>query len=200
MFVQVMQGTAKDAAGLKKQWERWNQELKPQATGFLGGTAGVTPNGEFIALARFESEEAAKANSDNPKQGEWWEETSQYLDDVLFHDCREVQLSSGGGSNDAGFVQVMQGKTTDVAKMRELDAQMEGRMKGLRPDVLGSVTGLHPENGRYTTAIYFSSETEARAGEKAMEESEEFAAMMAEWSAISDGEPKFFDLSEPWFS
>lgn len=200
MFVQVIQGTAKDEAGLKKQWERWGQELKPHAAGFLGGTAGVTADGEFIALARFESEEAAKGNSDDPKQGEWWEETSQYLDNVMFHDCREVQLSSGGGSDDAGFVQVMQGKSTDMNKARELDAQMEERMKGLRPDVLGSVTAVHPENGRYTTAIYFRSEAEARAGEKAMEDSEEFKEVMAEWAAISDGEPKFYDLTDPWFS
>jgi len=200
MFVQVIQGKAKDPAGLKKQWERWDQEVRPQSAGFLGGTAGVTADGEFIALARFENEEAARANSDSPEQGAWWEETSQYLEDPMFHDCREVNLSSGGGSDDAGFVQVMQGKTTDVDKARELDAQMEERMKNLRPDVLGSVTAVHPENGRYTTAIYFTSEAEARAKEKEMESSEEFREFMNEWQAIADGEPKFYDLTEPWFS
>src|SRR5688572_14894709 len=122
MFVQVIQGKAKDPAGLKKQWERWDQELRPQASGYLGGTAGVTADGKFIALARFESEDAAKANSDSPEQGKWWEETSQYLEDPMFHDCREVTLSNGGGSDEAGFVQVMQGKSTDVEKAREHDA------------------------------------------------------------------------------
>jgi hypothetical protein len=200
MFVQVIQGTAKDPAGLKKQWERWDQEMKPQASGYLGGTAGVTADGEFIALARFESEEAAKANSDSPEQSKWWEETSQYLDSPMFHDCREVTLSNGGGSDEAGFVQVMQGRTTDVDKARELDAGMEESMKGMRPDVLGSVTAVHPENGRYTTAIYFRSEAEARAKEKEMQDSEEFKKTMAEWAAISDGEPKFFDLTDPWYS
>jgi hypothetical protein len=200
MFVQVVQGKAKDPAGLKKQWERWDQEIRPGSTGYLGGTAGVTADGEFIALARFESEEAARANSDSPEQGKWWEETSQYLEDPMFHDCREVDLSNGGGSDDAGFVQVMQGKVTDVGKMRELDAQMSDRMKNLRPDVIGSVTAIHPENGRYTTAIYFTSEAEARAKEKESETSEEFLEMMNEWQAIADGEPKFYDLTEPWFS
>ena len=200
MFVQVIQGKAKDPAGLKKQWERWDQELKPQASGYLGGTAGVTADGKFIALARFESEEVAKANSDNPEQGKWWEETSQYLEDPMFHDCREVYLSAGGGSNDAGFVQVMQGKVTDVEKARELDTRMEERMKDLRPDVIGSVTAVHPENGRYTTAIYFTSEAEARAKEKEMENSPEFQETMAEWGAISDGQPEFYDITEPWFS
>ena len=200
MFVQVIQGKAKDAAGLKKQWERWDQEIRPKSTGYLGGTGGVTADGEFIALARFESEEAAKANSDSPEQTKWWEETSQYIEDPMFHDCREVTLSNGGGSDDAGFVQVMQGKTTDMEKARELDAQMEERMKDLRPDVLGSITAVHPENGRYTTAIYFTSEAEARAKEKEMQDSEEFKKTMAEWQAISDGEPAFYDLTDPWYS
>jgi hypothetical protein len=200
MFVQVIQGKAKDAAGLKKQWERWDQDVRPQAVGYLGGTAGVTPDGKFIALARFESEEAAKANSDKPEQGKWWEETSQYLDAPMFHDCREVTLSNGGGSDEAGFVQVMQGKVTDVAKARELDAKMEERMKDVRPDVLGSVTAVHPENGRYTTAIYFKSEAEARVKEKEMENAPEFQESMAEWAAISDGQPEFYDLTEPWYS
>ncbi|MEA2453105.1 MAG: hypothetical protein QOG04_1815 [Actinomycetota bacterium] len=199
MFIQVVQGKAKDEAGLKKQWERWDQEVKPQAIGYLGGTAGVTPDGEFIALARFESEEAAKKNSDSAEQSKWWEETSQYIDNPMFHDCNMVSLSNGGGSDEAGFVQVMQGKTTDIAKAKELDAGMEERMKGLRPDVLGSVTAGH-ENGRYTTAIYFRSESEARAKEKEMQDSEEFKKSMAEWADISDGEPKFFDLTDPWYS
>ncbi len=68
MFVQVIQGRAKDPAGLRKQFQAWDNELRPRATGFLGSTAGVSDDGEFIALARFESEEAARANSDSPEQ------------------------------------------------------------------------------------------------------------------------------------
>ena len=200
MFAQVIQGKAKDAAGLKKQWERWSQEIKPQAQGFLGGTAGVAPDGEFIAIARFESQEAAKANSDNPDQGAWWDETSQYLSDVMFHDCTEVDLMDDGGSDDAGFVQVIQGKVTDVAKSRELDARMEPQMKEARPDVIGGVTAWHPENGRFTSVLYFTSETEARAQEKDMESAEGFNEFMAEYQAISDGDPKYIDLPDPWMN
>jgi hypothetical protein len=200
MFVQVIQGKAKDAAGLKKQWDRWDQELKPGSVGYLGGTAGVTPDGKFIALARFESEESAKANGDRPEQGAWWEETSQYIEDPMFHDCTEVVLANGGGSDDAGFVQVMQGKTTDPKKAQELDAQMGERMKDARPDVMGSVTAYNSENGRFTTAIYFTSEAEARVKEKEMNDNPEVQKMMSEWEAISDGVPEFHDLTEPWYS
>jgi hypothetical protein len=198
MFVQVIQGKAKDAAGLRKQWERWDQELKPGAKGYLGSTAGVTADGEFIAVARFESEDDARANSDRAEQGAWWEETSQYLDDPMFHDCRLVELMDEGGSDSAGFVQVIQGKVTDVEKSRELDRQGADQMT--RSDVIGGVTAYHPENGRFTSVLYFTTEAEARANEKEMSSSPEFQAFMKEWEALSDGEPKYLDITEPWYS
>jgi heme-degrading monooxygenase HmoA len=200
MFVQVIQGKAKDAGGLRKQWERWDQDLKPAAKGFLGSTAGVTADGEFIVLARFESEEAARANSDSAEQSAWWEETSQYLQDPMFHDCTLVDLVNEGGSDDAGFVQVIQGKVTDVEKARELDNATQSQMKEMRPDVIGGIVAWHPQNGRFTNAIYFTSEAEARAKEKESLSSPEFEKFMSEWQAISDGEPKYLDISKPWYS
>jgi hypothetical protein len=200
MFVQVIQGKATDPSGLRKQWDRWDQEIKPSVQGYLGGTAGVTPDGEFIALARFDSEEAARANSDNAEQSAWWEETSQYLTDTMFHDCVEVDLMNDGGSDAAGFVQVIQGKVTDVDKARELDKTMESQMKEMRPDVIGGIVAWHPQNGRFTNANYFTSEGEARAKEKESSTSPEFEKFMSEYEAISDGEPKYLDITEPWYS
>jgi hypothetical protein len=185
---------------LRKQWDRWDQEIKPSVQGYLGGTAGVTPDGEFIALARFDSEEAARANSDNAEQSAWWEETSQYLTDTMFHDCVEVDLMNDGGSDAAGFVQVIQGKVTDVDKARELDKTMESQMKEMRPDVIGGIVAWHPQNGRFTNANYFTSEGEARAKEKESSTSPEFEKFMSEYEAISDGEPKYLDITEPWYS
>ena len=200
MFVQVIQAKAKDAAGLRKQWERWDQELKPAAKGYLGSTAGVTSDGEFIAMARFENEEAARANSDSSEQTAWWEETSQYLEGPMFHDCTLVDLMDGGGSDDAGFVQVIQGKVKDVEKARELDRAMQSQMAGMRPDVIGGIVAWHPENGRFTNAIYFTSEAEARTKEKESSSAPEFEEFMKEWEAVSDGEPKYLDITEPWYS
>ena len=197
MFAQVIQGRATDPAGLRKQWDRWVEDIKPGAQGFLGSTGGITPDGEFITIARFESEEAARANSDRPEQGAWWEETSQYIESPMFHDCREVDQFGQGGSNDAGFVQVIQGKVTDIQAARDLDKRMEPQMKDMRPDVIGGINAWHPENGRFTTVIYFTSEAEARAKEKEMNEAGG-SEYMREMQAISDGEPKFLDITEPW--
>ena len=200
MFVQVVQGKAKDPAGLKKQWERWEEEIRPGATGFLGATGGVSTDGQFITLARFETQEAARSNSERPEQDAWWQETSQYLEEPKFHDCTEVDVQGQGGADTAGFVQIMQGQTTDIQKARQLDTEMEDRMKDLRPDVVGSYTAWHPENGRFTTAIYFTTEAEARAKEKEMEADKGAQEFMQQWQEISAAPPEFIDLTDPWMS
>ncbi|HYP22613.1 MAG TPA: hypothetical protein VEV43_03485 [Actinomycetota bacterium] len=200
MFAQIVQGRVTDPAGVRKQWDKWVEDVKPGAQGFLGSTGGVTAGGQFITIARFENEEAARANSDRPEQSAWWEETSQYVEDPMFHDCTLVDVFGGGGSDDAGFVQVIQGKTKDVEKSRDLDARMEPGMRDRRPDVIGGVNAWHPDNGRFTTFIYFTSEAEARAKEKEMANDESFGEYMQEMQELSDGEPKFLDLSEPWMA
>ena len=77
VFVQVIQGQVTDAETVREAFDRWAQELAPGATGWLGSTAGVTEDGRFIALARFASEQAARANSDRPEQDRWWAETAK---------------------------------------------------------------------------------------------------------------------------
>src|SRR3712207_6106901 len=64
MFVQVIEGQTNDAGALRSQFGKWDREVKAGATGFLGSTAGVSEDGTFVAMARFESEEAARTNSD----------------------------------------------------------------------------------------------------------------------------------------
>jgi hypothetical protein len=198
MFIQVFQGKTKDAEGLRRQMDRWNSEIRPGAIGYLGSTAGVSDDGEFIAVARFESEDKARQNSDRSEQGEWWAETEKYFDgEVLFHDCNRVETMGKGGSDDAGFVQVIQGHVSDVDAAIALDTRLNENLTKIRPDVIGGTTGYHP-NGRYTSTVYFTSEKEAREGEKKMGESEELTAAMSELETLSVEEPKFIDLRDPW--
>ncbi|MBW3595002.1 MAG: hypothetical protein KY391_05435, partial [Actinobacteria bacterium] len=164
MFVQVIEAKAKDAGAVRAQMEAWDRDVKPGAEGFLGSTAGVAEDGTFIAAARFESEEAARKNSDRPEQGQWWEQTAQHLDDPKFYDCRDVDEFMGGGSDDAGFVQVIQAYATDKEKLREVGQQMEDAGND-RPDVLGGFVAWGPDDG-FSQFVYFTSEAEAREGEK----------------------------------
>src|SRR5262249_37410339 len=110
MFVQIIEGRVSGRDGLRRQMDNWEKELRPGAKGFLGSTAGVTDDGHAIAFARFDSAAAAKANSDRPEQGRWWNETEKTFDGpATFADSEDVQTFFGGGSDDAGFVQVMKG-------------------------------------------------------------------------------------------
>src|SRR3954451_1938358 len=102
MFVQVIEGRVGDREGLRAQMDAWMSDLQPGADGWLGTTAGETADGRFIALARFESQDAAKANSDRPEQGAWWEKTAATFDgDLVVTDCPEVDTFGAGGSDDA---------------------------------------------------------------------------------------------------
>jgi hypothetical protein len=196
VFVQVIQGQAPDAGKLRAALDRWAQELAPGATGWLGSTAGVTEDGRFIALARFESEEAARRNSDRPEQDRWWAETSQLLTgEATFEDSSDVTLDLAGNPDDAGFVQVIQGRGSDPDRARELMGQDSSAWAAFRPEIIGSVAVGH-EGGAYTMAMYFTSEAAAREGER-KEPPPELRAQMEEMAALSVGEPEFFDLKQP---
>lgn len=197
MFIQVITAKVDDEEGLNRQLDRWEAELRPGAEGFLGSTGGVTEDGQVIVLVRFESEEAAQRNSDRPEQGSWWAETEKNLRDVTFKNSEKVVVMGGGGSNDAGFVQVMRGRILDAAKMEELQARMaefEQAMSSHRPDVIGDVTVTHAD-GTYTDAIYFKSEAEARANEN-KEMPAEMKAMFEDWMSAATID-EYLDLKRP---
>ncbi|MDQ1521593.1 MAG: hypothetical protein QOI55_2666 [Actinomycetota bacterium] len=193
MFIQVIQGKVSDPDHLNRQLQRWRTEIKPGATGYLGATGGVTADGRSISLVRFDSETAADANSTRPEQGAWWNETAKAFDgEISFHNCREVDTAFGGGSNNAGFVQVMQGRANNETEMRRRVAALEDRLRERRPDILGMAIGWHGDGG-FTQAVYFTSQDAARKGEAATENDD----LRHEFMSLIDGEMTFFDLTAP---
>jgi hypothetical protein len=127
MFVQVIRGQVSDPEQVHSALDQWAEQLAPGAAGWLGSTAGVTDDGQFVALARFESQEAARRNSDRPEQTQWWMETSKlFTGDVTFDDSSDVTADVSGDPGTAGFVQVMQGRGSDPERARELMAQNHG--------------------------------------------------------------------------
>jgi hypothetical protein len=201
MFVQVIQGRTSQPEALAAAFDRWKAELSPGATGWLGSTGGVTEDGRFIAVARFESEDAAMANSARPEQGAWWAETAQLLDgEATFQDSTEVEVDVQGDRDpdQAGFVQVVQGRGSDPARAKELMDQDADKWAELRPDVIGSLAVGH-DQGAYTMVMYFTSEAEAREGER-KELPPELQAQMEEMNKLNIGEPEFFDLKRPILS
>ncbi|HET9871248.1 MAG TPA: hypothetical protein VFP89_01465 [Propionibacteriaceae bacterium] len=196
MFVQVIQGKVSDPAKVKAAFDRWIEELSPGAQGWLGSTTGVTDDGRCITLARFASEEEARRNSDRPEQGEWWSETSALFDgDVTFRESTEVDVDLEGDPDQAGFVQVMQGRVSDPDRARELMNQNPEKWRALRTDILGTVTAAH-DGGEWTTAAYFTSEAAAREGES-KQPPPELQALMEEMNSLNVGEVEYFDIRQP---
>ncbi|WP_405070208.1 hypothetical protein OG558_11510 [Kribbella sp. NBC_01510] len=198
MFVQVIQGQVTDAEQAHAAFDRWMEELAPEATGWLGTTAGVTEDGLLIALARFDSADAARRNSESAAQDKWWHEFSSVLSgEATFHDTDDVELDLHGEPDSAGFVQVMQGRVTNPERARALMAQNPEEWAAFRPDSVASMSAMYDDGG-FTTAMYFTSEVAAREGER-KELPENLKPMMDELNSL-DAEPTtFFDLKQPWF-
>ena len=114
MFVQVIKGKTSNQQALDAALSQWMQDLAPGATGWLGSTSGVTEDGRAIAVVRFESEDDARRNSNRPEQDQWWSQTSKLFDgEPSFRDSNEVTVDAQGDPDQAGFVQVMQGRGSD---------------------------------------------------------------------------------------
>lgn len=193
MFVQVIEGKTSDAAGVKAQGDKWERELRPGAVGYLGVTSGVTADGRAIAIVRFEDEAAARANAARPEQTAWFEEMAKLYDgEPTFAESSDVTEWMGGGSNDAGFVQVMKSTGVDRAQLEKMDAAFEGFM-GQRPDILGGLR-IWTSSDSCVDVAYFTSEAEARKGEQA-EMPAEMQEVMAGFE--QNGETEYLDLTDP---
>ncbi|MGY1602295.1 hypothetical protein [Geodermatophilus sp. SYSU D00815] len=197
MFAQVIQGRTTDPAGLRAAMDRWVQELQPTSIGWLGSTGGITDDGRVVVVARFESADAARRNSERPEQSRWWEETRRFFDgEVTFLDSEDVVVDLSGDPDTAGFVQVMQGQVTDAERARKVVAELSSdELARFRPDVLGSVL-VTTDDGRWVQTIYFTSEAEAREGER-KEPPPQLRAAMEELGRISTGETTYLDLRQP---
>ena len=97
-----------------------------------------------------------------------------------------------GGSDSAGFVQVMEGNITDRAKAEALETpEMMNELRVARPDLLGSLR-VWFAGGRFVEAAYFTSEKDARKGET----SAEFSGPQQQYTDLF-GEMSFTDLPNP---
>ena len=198
MFIQIIQGPIRDATGARRTMDRWLTELQPGADGWLGGTYGVTDDGALLACVRFESPEAAQRNSERPEQAAWWEEMQGHFSgEITFHDCTDVTLLLGGGSDDAQFVQVIQGRVVDRARALALLEQSTSLIAKYRPDVLGATIAID-KDGFMTETVAFRTEAAARQAEKAPMPAEVKELMDEEMSLLED--VKYLDLHQPWFA
>lgn len=195
MFIQVFGAKIRDVDLWEQRVDVWRRDIKPVTEGFLGFTSGVTRDLDMVTIVRFRSAELARADSAAPAQSEWFEATSKaFAGPVTFHDCTDVDVLLDGGSDRAGYVQVLQARAKDQDAMRAQLGELEPALRAERPDLHGTTVAWHGDGG-FTMASYFTSEVEARANEAATGDSE----LSGRFRSLLDGEPVFLDLSKPEF-
>ena len=193
MFIQVIQAKCTRQDDLRALLEEWRRDLAPDAAGWLGGTYGFTDDDQFIGVVRFESPDAASKNSERSEQGEWARRMAGVLDGPAeFHDCDDVTQLLDGGSDDAGFVQVIRGKVDDTQRLKAMIADADA-LREVRPDIIGATLAIEAD-GTFTECVAFTSEDAARAGEQ-VEPPEE---MRQELQYLMQN-ATFYDLRHPWF-
>ena len=196
MFIQIIQGKCTKPDELRAMAENWREEIGPGADGWLGGTYGFTDDNTFVGVVRFESREAAMRNSERPEQGAWAERMMALMDGpVEFHDCEDVTLMMDGGSDSAGFVQVIRGKVDQPDRLKVLMTDTE-MLHEARPDILGATLAIEAD-GTFTETIAFTSEDEAREGER--KEMPNMPGEVREALEMAMKDATFYDLHHPWF-
>lgn len=194
MFIQIIQGKCTRQDECRDMTERWQRELAPGAEGWLGGTYGFTDDDQFLAIVRFESRAAAATSSQRPEQGAWWSDMEKLFEGpVEFHDCEDVTLLMDGGSDDAGFVQVIRGKVDDADTLKTMMADTE-QLHEMRPEILGGTLAIEAD-GTFVETVAFADEESARRGEQ-LEMPDDVRQAME--SAMHD--VRYADLHHPWFA
>lgn len=197
MFIQVFQGQVRHSEPVYVELDVWIKEIAQGTHGWLGSTAGVTDDKRFIGIARWESSEAARRHGERPEQKHWWSAfTELFVDPPTLRESTQVFLDVRAEPDEARFVQVMQGRGTDLDRARELLGAHRGEWASFRPEILGTVGCLFDDGG-YTVATYFTDEAAARAGEHRTPPPE-LQEQMDELNSLAVGLPEYFDLREPW--
>jgi hypothetical protein len=92
-------------------------------------------------------------------------------------------------------VQIVQGGVSDHDRARRGSHALQEALKVHLPCLLGSVT-IEYDAGRFTRALYFSTEEQARAGE--LNVPPELGRRDDEARELLVGPIEFLDLREPW--
>jgi hypothetical protein len=151
VFVQVVSARVADGTALVEHLCR----LRPGDDAFLGLTAGVSADRRFVSVARFS----------RPPGTAWWAPLERWLDgSVEVRESSDVELLLGGGSDRAGYVEIIEGRTTDRMRFMHLERQLEQRFAAERPDFLGSML-VWWADGTWLEMAYFTSEADVRAGD-----------------------------------
>lgn len=193
MFIQMVQGACTHQDDMRMLVDDWCGEMADQP-GWLGGTYGFTDDNSFVGVVRWDTRAACQAYCDRMDAAWWWAGACEVMDGMPeVHQSDDVTMMLEGGSDDAGFVQIMHGKVGDADLLRKMstDQEMTAMLHQARPDIIGS-TLLIEDDGTFVETISFTDEESARIGEK-----QEMPPAADMEHAIR--EVHYMDLHHPWF-
>lgn len=196
MFLQMVQGRCSREDEMRSLVDDWCGSMADQP-GWLGGTYGFTDDGRFLGIVRFDSSLACKEAASLPDAPLWWATAETLFDGACeIHESEDVSMMLDGGSDRAGFVQVMRGRVADNARFRHLmtDAEMTSMLHEARPEIIGATVAIEPD-GTFTETVAFTDEAAARTGEQ-----EQMPADVRDDMARAMSDVEFLDLHHPWFA
>ncbi|MDP8931564.1 MAG: hypothetical protein M3O70_24100 [Actinomycetota bacterium] len=187
MIVEVTFGQATESQALRRAWEDHVRTLRDAGT-WLGGVAGTTDDGRFVAVVRTSASPTVTA-------AESLAPDLAAPPEVLRSDHLIVAYEDRPW--DARFVQVMSARVLSRARYQEVEARIGQAFLDNRPDVLASYR-TWPRDDLVIAVDHFSSEEEARAGEQ-RELPPNLREGFQEWLALLE-ETFWFDLTDPWLA
>lgn len=196
MYIQMVQGACTRQDEMRGLVDDWCGRMADQP-GWLGGTYGFTDDDRFVGVVRYDSRDACATWCARPEAAMLWAGAETMFDSACeIHESEDVSMMFEGGSDDAGFVQVMRGQVGDADFLRAMstDTEMTTMLHQARPDILGA-TMLIEDDGSFTETIAFTDESSARTGERQEMPPEMSARMEKAMTGV-----EYLDLHHPWFA
>jgi predicted regulator of Ras-like GTPase activity (Roadblock/LC7/MglB family) len=194
MFLLVLSGRVSDRAEARTLWETWQREVAPRTPGWLGDTAGISELGEFVALVRFKTPDAGRRAFTRPDNAAWWQDFAATFDgDLSIEAASDLDAFTKGEFDNAGCVLFVRGRTSQVAEVRKLNGLLQSEARDRCPDIIADVFAWHGD-GRFTEAIYFFSEEEARRAEA--DRPPRLRELSARWATLVSDQ-SFVGVTEP---
>lgn len=199
MFIQMVQGGCAQQDDMRMLVDDWCKAMS-ERPGWLGGTYGFTDDGSFVGVVRYESAAACRELCSSDDAALWWAcAETLFTGAPEIHQSEDVAIMLEGGSDDAGFVQVIQSrvKPENRARLLDLVQREEAELSKYRPDVIGGTIAID-EDGVVTETVAFTSESEARIGEKREMPAEVAQQFDEQMTLVED--VTYIDLHHPWFA
>jgi hypothetical protein len=196
VFLQMVEGRSSRQDEMRGLVDGWCGSMADRP-GWLGGTYGFTDDGRFVGVVRFDSRSACKESSTGADAAMWWAGADALFEDgCRVHESEDVSMMLDGGSDSAGFVQVMCGRVGDADALRHItsDTTMTSMLHEARPEIIGATLAVESD-GTFVETIAFTDEGSARKGEQLDMPQDVRDELMA---AMADVE--YLDLPKPWFA